>query len=85
MFGEEDVLKGRKYSNFVRCNSTSATLYCIKADLLRVKLAKDDKTWKIIEARVDQKEKEGRLKILKSLVYYNCEKSPEPSSEMPSP
>ena len=45
MFGEEDVVNNRNYTTTVRCISTSAVIYCIKAEEFLLKLSKEDNSW----------------------------------------
>ena len=57
IFGEEDVINGRNYTTTVRCSSSSAILYQIKAKEFISKLYRDEKSFKQINLRIIDKDK----------------------------
>ena len=66
MIGEEDVLNDRNCTTTVKCISTTAEVFCIKAEEFMIKLGRDDKTWKTITNRVISKDEETKMKIKKA-------------------
>lgn len=66
MIGEEDVLNDRNCTTTVKCISTNAEVFCIKAEEFMIKLGRDDKTWKTITNRVISKDEETKMKIKKA-------------------
>ena len=63
MFGEEDVINGRRYTTTVRCSSSTAVLYQIKAKEFIQKLYRDEKTFKQINQRIIDKDKQTFEKL----------------------
>ena len=47
--GQEDVILGRNYASTVRCLSTRASIYIIRAEEFLQRLSRDDKTWKLVK------------------------------------
>jgi hypothetical protein len=52
MLGEEDAINNRPYTTTVRCSSSTAILYQIRAIEFTQKLYKDEKTFKLINQRI---------------------------------
>lgn len=48
MIGVEDIVNNRNYTTSVRCTSSSAICYMIKADEFLFRIGKDEKTWAMI-------------------------------------
>ena len=63
MFGEEDALNMRPFTTSVRCISSKGTIKSIKIDEFVQLLSKDQKTWKLITHRVQQKDRDTMKKI----------------------
>lgn len=53
IIGFNDVIDQRRYSSFVKCISSSGTVYVIKSEEFNVKMRKDSRTWNFLlkEAR----------------------------------
>ena len=71
MFGDEDIANNRSYTTTVKCISTYASLYCIKAEEFLMKFGKDEKTWKMVVERVMQKDDSTKHKIRQSVYNRN--------------
>jgi len=69
MFGDEDVINSRPHTVTARCLTTTAVLYCIKAEEFLIKFGRDDKTWKMIVKRICQKDLETKSKIKMAIVH----------------
>lgn len=92
MIGEEDVLNDRNCTTTVKCISTHAEVFCIKAEEFMIKLGRDDKTWKTITNRVISKDEETKMKIKKAAqsqhpnyINHIQQMQNESSMEMPQP
>mmetsp|Transcript_29545 Transcript_29545/g.45014 ORF Transcript_29545/g.45014 Transcript_29545/m.45014 type:complete len:88 (+) Transcript_29545:2062-2325(+) len=71
MFGEEDVINERKYTTSVRCTSTMATVFCVKAEEFFARFQRDDRTWKTITQRILKKDEETKKNIIKAAQRQN--------------
>ncbi len=69
IIGDDDVISGRPYTTTVRCTSTTAILYCIKADEFIHKMSKDEKSWSAILKRASQKDQDTTDKVIKNVNY----------------
>lgn len=63
--GQEDVLNNRNYTCTVRCLS-EGSVFVIKAQEFLHKMAKDEKTWKIIKDQCVHKDKNTRHKVIQA-------------------
>ena len=71
MFGDEDIANNRCYTTSVKCISTHASLYCIKAEEFLNLFGKDQRTWKMVVDRVMQKDDSTKHKIRQSVYNHN--------------
>lgn len=71
MFGDEDIINNRNYTTTVRCLSTNASLYCIKADEFINKFGKDEKTWKMVVDRACKRDANTKSKIKNCVINMN--------------
>jgi hypothetical protein len=71
MFGDEDIINNRHYTTTVRCLSTNANLYCIKAEEFINKFGKDDKTWKMVVDRAYRRDVATKTKIKNCVINLN--------------
>ena len=68
MFGNEDVLYGRNYTTSVRCLSTDALVYCIKAEEFNHRFSRDDTTWKMLLSHTSSKDSATVQQIKNNIV-----------------
>ena len=68
IFGNEDVLYGRNYTTSVRCLSSDAQVYCIRAEEFNHRFSRDDTTWKMLLSHTSFKDSATVRKIKNNIV-----------------
>ena len=58
-------MNNRDYTCTVKCLS-EGTLFCIKAQEFCIKMAKDDRTWKILDDQSKHKDKIMKKKVIQA-------------------
>ena len=71
MFGDEDIINNRHYTTTVRCLSTTASLYCIKAEEFISRFGKDDRTWTMVVERAYKRDQATKTKIKNCVINLN--------------
>jgi hypothetical protein len=71
MFGDEDIINNRQYTTTVRCLSTNAILFYIKAEEFVNKFGKDDRTWKMVVDRAGKRDAATKTKIMNCVINLN--------------